>query len=117
MVELRRAPRINVTWRCGIKLSDGRLLMCRAINISSEGILLISEEKLIPSRSYPMMVEIPGIKDPKEIFRVSCKGNVRHVVLSDGNYRAGIHLSDMSEVHKELVSAWVSMAEKKFSSG
>ncbi|WP_428718763.1 PilZ domain-containing protein [Undibacterium curvum] len=117
MVELRRAPRINVTWRCGIKLTDGRLLMCRAINISAEGILLISEVNLVPARSYPMLVEIPSIKDPKEIFRVSCKGNVRHVVLSDGNYRAGIHLSDMSEVHKELVSAWVSMAEKKFSSG
>ncbi|MBR7782910.1 PilZ domain-containing protein [Undibacterium luofuense] len=113
MVEQRRNPRIWVSWRCGIRLPDGRLLLCRAQNISIEGLALVSDEMLHKGRSYPMMIEIPGINDPRSIHRVSCTGEIRHVILSEGAYRAGIQLSAMSELHAELVRAWMAKADKQ----
>lgn len=112
MIELRRAPRINVSWRCGIRMPDGHLLLCRAVNISGEGVLLQCQESLQLTRSYPMMIEISGITNSNDIFRVACKGAVRHIILTGGHYHAGMHLTNMSDLHNELVNAWISRANK-----
>ena len=106
MVEQRRNPRIWVSWRCGIRLPDGRLLLCRAQNISIEGLALISDEVLHKGRSYPMMIEIPGINDLRTIHRVSCTGEVRHVILSEGAYRAGIQLTEVHEAVSRDLARW-----------
>jgi hypothetical protein len=114
MIELRTAPRVNVNWRCGLKLPDSRLLMCKAINVSSEGILLFSPEPLQVSSSYPAMLEIPALQDREQLFHINCKAQVLHNILSDGVFRVGIQVSGMSDLHRELVNAWVSKAGKKF---
>ena len=106
-MELRRSPRINVTWRSGIKLSDGRLVMAKVINISADGLLLHCSENLVAMRVYPMMIEIPRIDKLSEIFNVACKGTIRHSVLSGDTYRVGVQLSEMSSLHAELVDAWI----------
>ena len=111
MLELRKTPRINVSWRSGIKLPDGRLILCRTMNISSGGILLQSPHNLVSMRSYPMMLDIPGIDEPGKIFHVSCMGMIRHVVLSNDHYRIGVQLSEMSSLHDELFQAWISKAQ------
>ncbi|MES2036274.1 MAG: PilZ domain-containing protein [Pseudomonadota bacterium] len=108
MIELRRSPRVTVTWRAGVKLPDGRLILAKIVNISAEGVLLHTSENLIPQRSYPMLIEIPGIFQEAEIYKVSCKGMVRHAILSGEIYHVGIQLSEMSELHAELVVAWIS---------
>ncbi|MBK1889353.1 PilZ domain-containing protein [Undibacterium sp. 14-3-2] len=112
MIELRRAPRINVSWRCGIRMPDGHLLLCRAVNISGEGVLVQCPESLQLTQIYPMMIEIPGIANSDDIFRVACKGSVRHIILSGDHYHAGMHLTNMSDLHSELVNAWISRANK-----
>ena len=108
MIELRRSPRVTVTWRAGVKLPDGRLVLARIVNISAEGVLLHTTENLIPQRSYPMMIEIPGLFQEADIHKVSCKGTVRHAILSGEVYHVGIQLSEMSQLHAELVGAWIS---------
>ncbi|MFZ6640496.1 PilZ domain-containing protein [Undibacterium sp. TC4M20W] len=108
MIELRRSPRITVTWRAGIKLPDGKLVLAKLVNISAEGVLLHTTENLMPQRSYPMLIEIPGIFQESQIYKVSCKGTIRHAILSGEVYHVGIQLSEMSELHTELVTAWIS---------
>ncbi|MFZ6720708.1 PilZ domain-containing protein [Undibacterium sp. Ji49W] len=108
MIELRKSPRVTVTWRSGIKMPDGRLIFTKVINISAEGVLLQSPENLVPLRSYPMMIEIPGIVQEAELYKVSCKGTVRHAILSGDSYNVGMLLSEMSELHAQLVVAWIS---------
>ncbi|MFZ6875152.1 PilZ domain-containing protein [Undibacterium sp. Di27W] len=108
MIELRRSPRITVTWRAGVKLPDGRLLLARVVNLSAEGVLVHVPENLLPQRTYPMMIEIPGIYQEADIHKVSCKGTVRHAILSGEVYHVGVQLSEMSELHAQLVSAWIS---------
>ncbi|MCH8622105.1 PilZ domain-containing protein [Undibacterium sp. TS12] len=108
MIELRRSPRITVTWRAGVKLPDGSLVIAKIINVSAEGVFLQTSANLIPQRAYPMMIEIPGIVQEAEIYKVSCKGTVKHATLSGDSYNVGMQLSDMSELHAQLVIAWVS---------
>ncbi|MDE2428525.1 MAG: PilZ domain-containing protein [Burkholderiales bacterium] len=108
MIELRKSPRINVNWRAGIKLPDGRLMLGRAINLSAEGVLLLCPEHLTPLRTYTMLLEIPSINGSDEIYKVHCKASIRHAILSGDAYRVGIQLSEMSQLHEELVNAWFS---------
>lgn len=108
MIELRKSPRITVTWRAGVKLLDGRLLLAKVVNVSNDGVLIHSSENLVLQRSYPMMIEIPAIVQSQEIYKVSCKGTVKHTLLSGEVYHIGIQLSEMSELHAELVVAWIS---------
>ena len=113
MIELRRAPRINVTWRAGIKLKDGKLLLCKAINISKTGLLLECSHNLSPGKTYPLIIEIPSLTDRSELIRVSCQCEVMHVVLSGNNYRIGVSLDGLPGSGNELINAWVSMANQK----
>ena len=83
-------------------------MLAKIINVSAEGVFLQTSGNLIPQRTYPMMVEIPGIVQEAEIYKVSCKGTVRHAILSGDSYNVGMQLSDMSELHAQLVIAWIS---------
>ncbi|MFZ6687028.1 PilZ domain-containing protein [Undibacterium sp. SXout11W] len=113
MIELRRAPRINVTWRTGIKLKDGSVMLCRTVNISKTGLLLDSPQRLIRDQIYHAMIEIPSIEIRSEIIRVSCQCEIKHIVLTDDHYRVGIALDGLSDLHQELINAWVSKANQK----
>ncbi|MFZ6690367.1 PilZ domain-containing protein [Undibacterium sp. SXout20W] len=113
MIELRRAPRINVTWRAGVKLKDGRLLLCKAINISKTGLLLECSQALSPGKIYPLLIEVPSLVARSELVRVSCQCEVKHVVLSGDNYRVGVALAGLPGSDAELISAWVSMANQR----
>lgn len=108
MIELRRAPRINVLWRAALRLPDGQLAMTKVVNISSSGLLMQSPAPLMVNRDYQMMVEIPGIDQFSERFKVNCTVRVMHVVLSGDFYRAGVQFTALSDVHQELVNAWIS---------
>lgn len=112
MIELRSAPRINVTWRGAVRLNDGRLMMVRVINISRDGILIECNESLNPNKLYPMLLEIPAINGSKDIHKVQCMGLVRHTILSADNYRIGLQLQEISGLHEELVQAWVSLTNR-----
>ena len=112
MFELRKSPRLNVNWRAGIKLPDGRFIFCFVKNISSEGLLFHSPENLTVLRGYPMMIEIPGIDGVEQIYKVSCKGIVKHAILSGDDYRIGVLLTDVSSLHQELVNAWLSKVSR-----
>ncbi|MBC3861879.1 PilZ domain-containing protein [Undibacterium jejuense] len=113
MIELRKAPRINVTWRTGIKLKDGSLMFCRAVNISKTGLLLDCPQRLMRNQTYHAMIEIPSIEIRSEIIRVSCQCEIKHIVLTDDHYRVGIALDGLSDLHQELINAWVSKANQK----
>ena len=102
MIELRRAPRINVTWRAGVKLKDGRLLL-----------LLECSQALSPGKIYPLLIEVPSLVARSELVRVSCQCEVKHVVLSGDNYRVGVALAGLPGSDAELISAWVSMANQR----
>lgn len=112
MIELRKSPRIQVAWRAGVKLPDGKLLLAKVVNLSAEGVLMLCPEHLELHSSYPMLMEIPGIYDGQDIHKVHCKGTIRHVILSGDSYRTGIQLSEMSGLHNELVQAWLSKTNR-----
>ncbi|MFZ6847171.1 PilZ domain-containing protein [Undibacterium sp. RuRC25W] len=115
MIELRKAPRVNVTWRAGVKLKDGRLIVCNAVNSSKNGLLLECAQGLSLDVTYPLIIEIPSLANRAELIHVSCQCEVKHVVLKGENYRIGIALSGLPSNDGELISAWVSMTSQNMS--
>lgn len=112
MIELRHAPRITVKWRAALRLSDGRLMLVRVLNVAREGVMLECTENLGQGKIYPMMLEIPAINGSDEIHKVQCNGRVRHAILAGDSYKIGLHLQDISSFHAELVQAWVSLTNR-----
>jgi c-di-GMP-binding flagellar brake protein YcgR len=108
MIELRKAQRINIIWRAALKMADGRLVMCKVVNISTSGLLIQSPISLTANREYQMMVEIPGIDEFCNTFKVSCTIRVMHAILSGEIYRVGVQFTSISSMHQELVNAWIS---------
>jgi len=88
-------------------------MFCRTVNISKTGLLLDCPQRLIRDQIYQAMIEIPSIDARSEIIRVSCQCEVKHIVLTDDHYRVGIALGGLSDLHKELINAWVSKANQK----
>lgn len=114
MIELRKSRRINVTWRGLLKLSEGKFASVRVFNVSETGLLILSEQGLMTDRDYQLMVEIPHI-DPlvNNPFKVSCKVAVLHSILSGDAYRVGVRITQIAELHRDLINAWISMSKKQ----
>jgi c-di-GMP-binding flagellar brake protein YcgR len=110
MVELRRSPRINVTWRGIVKLDDGDLIPIRAMNVSSTGILLHCNHALHANKEYQIMLEIPHIDQVSNaLYRVPAKVQILHCILSGEAFRIGVRFVEVAEIHRDLVRAWVSL--------
>jgi c-di-GMP-binding flagellar brake protein YcgR len=113
MIELRRSPRINVSWRGMIKIVEGKIIPVRAMNISVSGILLQCDEVAIVNKEYQLMLEVPQIRDlTLPPFKVPAKIRVQHAILSDGKYRLGMQFIELSDLHSDLLQAWISITSK-----
>ena len=111
-VELRRSPRINVTWRGAFKASDGTILPIKVINISDSGILFQCPQPAPINKDHQMMLEIPHIDHIREMYKVPCKVHVLHCILSGDFFRIGVKFVEISELHRDLLAAWVSLTSK-----
>lgn len=113
MIELRRSPRINVTWRGMIKIAEGNILPIRAINVSATGVLILSPQALMINKEFHCMLEIPHIgQDSTQTYKVPCKIAILHSILSGDAFRIGVRFVEISELHQDLLDAWVSLASK-----
>ncbi|MFZ6817364.1 PilZ domain-containing protein [Undibacterium sp. Ji22W] len=113
MIELRRSPRINVTWRGLIKLGEGKVFPIRVFNISETGILIMSEQVLTIDKEYQLMLEIPHIDQESMIpYKVPCKVVVSHAILSGNFFRVGVRILEIADLHRDLINAWVSLSKK-----
>jgi c-di-GMP-binding flagellar brake protein YcgR len=113
MIELRRSPRINVTWRGMVKLAEGHILPIRAINVSATGVLILSPQALMIDREFQCMLEIPHIaQGSTELYKVPCKIAILHSILSGDAFRIGVRFVEIAELHRDLLNAWVSLASK-----
>lgn len=113
MFELRRTPRINVTWRGQVKMDDNRLVPIRIINVSNSGFLFLSPKALLSERDYHIHVEVPNIdKTSSALYQLSCVVELTHSVLSGEQFRVGVKFVSMSSMHRDLINAWVSLASK-----
>lgn len=111
MIELRKGPRVNITWRAVVRLPDGSLMQAKATNLSAGGILLLCKTDLGVGHRCSMMLEVPGITDLAKVSHVPCQGLVLHSILSSGVYRIGVRLVELSDLHGELLRAWVSRVD------
>ncbi|WMW79290.1 PilZ domain-containing protein [Undibacterium cyanobacteriorum] len=111
-LELRRSPRINVTWRGAFRAADGSILPIKVINISDSGILFQCPQPAAITRDYQMMLEIPHIDHIREMYKVPCKVHVLHCILSGDFFRVGVKFVEISELHRDLLAAWVSLTSK-----
>lgn len=113
MIELRRNPRANVTWRGAIKSGEGKVTPLKIVNISSGGLLLNCAISLETNKSYQMMMEVPGIDQSTSLrYQVPCKVLVMHVRLSADAYQIGVKFAEISDLHQNLFDAWISITAK-----
>lgn len=114
MIELRKSPRINVTWRALLKLGEGKLSPVRVFNVSETGLLILCEQALVIDRDYQLLIEIPAL-DPQiaNPYKVSCKIVVLHSILSGDAFRVGVRIVDIAELHRDLINAWISLSRKQ----
>jgi c-di-GMP-binding flagellar brake protein YcgR len=113
MFELRKTPRINVTWRAHVKMDDNKLVPIRIINVSNSGFLFLSSKALMSEREYQLNVEVPSIdKTSSALYHVNCVVALTHSVLSGEQFRVGVKFVNISSMHRDLINAWVSLASK-----
>jgi hypothetical protein len=113
MFELRKTPRINVTWRGSVKVDDDKLVPIRVINVGNNGFLFLSPKALMADRDYQLSLEVPNIdKTSGTLHQVNCVVTLTHSVLSGEQFRIGVKFATISSMHRDLINAWVSLASR-----
>ena len=113
MFELRKTPRINVTWRGLVKMDEDKLVPIRVINVGNSGFLFLCPKALMAEREYQLSLEVPNIdKSASTLYQVNCVVALTHSVLSGEQFRVGVRVVSISSMHRDLINAWVSLASK-----
>ena len=113
MIELRKSPRSNVLWRAAIKLGEGNIVPAKVINVSASGLLIQCAHNVAIDKEYRLLMEVPRIdQSSSEPYQVACKISVLHAILSGDSYRIGVKFTEISDLHKNLVAAWLSITNK-----
>jgi hypothetical protein len=113
MIELRKSPRTNVIWRAAIKLGAGKIVPAKVVNVSATGVLLQSSTRVEVDHEYQVMMEVPKINQTSgEPYQVLCKVMVLHAILSGDQFRIGVKFTELSDLHRNLIAAWLSIATK-----
>ena len=113
MMELRKNPRANVTWRGAIKLSDGEIIAVKIVNIASDGLLLHCPTALEVNQQYKIMMEMPSIDQSSSVrHQAPCKVLAMHIRLSGDFYQVGVRFTEISDLHQALFDAWLSITAK-----
>ncbi|MDO8178366.1 MAG: PilZ domain-containing protein [Undibacterium sp.] len=113
MIELRKNPRANVTWRAAIELDDGNAIPLKVVNISSGSFLFHSPIALDANKTYRLMMEMPSIDQSSSLrYQVPCKVMLLHIRLSGDWYQVGARFTEISNLHQNLFDAWLSITTR-----
>jgi PilZ domain len=113
MIELRKNPRANVTWRAAVELDDGNAIPIKVVNISSGSFLFHSSVALEENKEYRLMMEVPGIDQSSPLrYQVPCKVVVMHIRLSGDFYQVGVRFTEISTLYQSLFDAWLSITTR-----
>jgi hypothetical protein len=113
MFELRKTPRINVTWRGTVKMDQDKTVPIRIINVGNNGLLLLCPKALMADCEYQLSLEVPDIdKSSNALYKVNCVVALTHSVLSGEQFRIGVKFLSISSINRDLINAWVSLASK-----
>lgn len=112
MSDARSAPRINVTWRGAIQVSQGKIIAIKIVNFSSSGVQFLCPQIVAERGTFQMMIEIPDRRDASRRTQVVCKGMALYCILSGSEYRVGMKISDIPPQHNDLVNSWAGVPAK-----
>jgi hypothetical protein len=113
MEEQRKKPRINVLWRAVIKLEEGNIVPVEITNISKNGVLMQSSSPVEINKEYRLMMDVPNINPAaRESYQVHCKMLVLNSQLNDGLYHVNLKFTELSDLHRCLFEAWLSLVSR-----
>jgi c-di-GMP-binding flagellar brake protein YcgR len=111
-MEKRKASRLNVVWRGAIKVGEAKIVAAKVINLSESGIMFECMMPVELQKEYEFMMEVPGIHQAADAHRVRCRVKILHTILSEGIYRIGVKFAELSDLHRDLIAAQVSILRK-----
>jgi hypothetical protein len=113
MEEQRKKPRFNVLWRAVIKLGEGNIVPVEITNISKNGVLMQSPGPVEINQEYRLMMDVPNINPAaQESYQVHCTMLVLNSQLNDGLYHVNLKFTELSDLHRCLFEAWLSLVSR-----
>lgn len=106
MIDFRSSPRANVSWRAAVLIAPGKIVPAKVMNIAGAGIQLQCAHRLKDGQAYQMMMEVPEPRDASQRTQVVCNASCTYTILSGGEYRAGMKLTDVPPQHQALLGNW-----------
>lgn len=107
-IDQRRAPRLEILESLNVKdVRDGEVLGQLA-NISSEGLMLVSQRPLSIGRSYRLIIPlaVEGIQDAR--IEVTAESLWCEDVNNSGTYWTGFHITAISAADQSVLNKLVS---------
>jgi hypothetical protein len=113
MIELRKNPRTNVVWRGVIKLGDDNIVAAKVVNISKGGVLIHCPASVELNKEYRLLLNVPHIDQASaQNYQVHCTMRVVSTLLSGEYYHINLKFTELSDLHRCLFEAWLSLVNK-----
>jgi c-di-GMP-binding flagellar brake protein YcgR len=113
MIELRKNPRTNVVWRAVIKLGEENIVAAKVVNISKGGVLIHCPANVEVNKEYRLLLNVPHIDQTSDqTYQVHCKMRVLNSLLSSEYYHINLKFTELSDLHRCLFEAWLSLVSK-----
>lgn len=103
-VDLRQSPRRVCCWPVRVRAPDGSILVQKALNASSDGVML--ELDFSPLPNSILLMKFAGMHRGRLLDFVA-KGRVCYTVMTKNRYHAGIQFTQIPPQFSEFLRAFV----------
>lgn len=101
-IEDRKEPRIPVSWRGQMSLSNGMRSQIRIRDISESGIGMVSPDPVPNMTRVSVSMNVPDLTDPSRSVTVNGSLLVAYVVIQGHDYRLGGTWVDLPPAQREM---------------
>ena len=102
--KVERVPRKHLIYFVKVSSSKGEAITGRLVNISSNGLKLITKEKLFVGDTYRLEISLP--EKTNELKYIACMGKTawcRHSTGRD-HFSAGFEIIEIDDINKNCLS-------------
>lgn len=106
--DARQTPRVTVAWRARVVTSPQDFIDVRVVNISADGLGLVSDRSFPSGALLHLAVAVPDPKDRSHFCVVSLQAKVVFHVVASGKFRIGTRHVKIDDATRALIDHWVS---------
>jgi hypothetical protein len=108
MPERRKLKRVHLIFYLRVFAGDDRTLLGQLVDITKEGLMLISEKPIEPDRDFDLTIDLPQEINGSKVLQFRARSRWSKPDVNPSFYNTGFQLEDVDEEYVKIIRNLIS---------